>query len=137
MRSPTAKEIWKPMGLRKFSYDINLRLKDRPCAHYICLERFARWTKKKDRLLLVYILSYSFGIETTNTFVHSWRSLENQTRFQTSGAKTLRVGAAHTYMAYQSGSTLPPRGLDGRVYSFQMCLRDILFVQCHDFNRAT
>ena len=88
------------MGLRKFSYDISLRPKDRPCAHYICLERFARWTKKKERLLLAYFLSYSIGIETTNTFVHSWRSLENQTRFQTSGAETLRFGAAHTYMEY-------------------------------------
>ena len=28
-------------------------------------------------------LSYSFGIETTNTFIHSRSSLESHTRFQT------------------------------------------------------
>ena len=55
-------------------------------------------------------LSYSFGIETINTFTHSHSSLENHTRFQTkmgkiytsfqtnTDLKTFPFGAAHTYM---------------------------------------
>ena len=57
-------------------------------------------------------LSYSFGIETINTFTNSRSSLENDTRFQTkngqtvypfsdqNGAKTLSDGAAMTYIGY-------------------------------------
>ena len=35
----------------------------------------------------ILFLSYSFGIETINTFIHSRSSLENQTRFQTKMGK--------------------------------------------------
>ena len=45
-------------------------------------------------------LSYSFGTETINTFVHSRGSLENHTGFQTKTAQTLPFEAAQTYMAY-------------------------------------
>ena len=62
-------------------------------------------------------LSNSFGIETINKFIHSRRSLENHTHFQTKmgkvhtvfrpyGAKTLLFWEAHTYMAY-----IPPQGV--------------------------
>ena len=54
-------------------------------------------------------LSYSFGIEMINTFIHSRSSLKNHTRSQTkmgnlfsdqNDAKTLPDSAAHTYIAY-------------------------------------
>ena len=56
-------------------------------------------------------LSYSFGIETINTFINARGFLENHTRFQTKmgkaypfsdhhGAKPLADGAAHTYIDY-------------------------------------
>ena len=60
-------------------------------------------------------LSYSFGIETINTFIHSRSSLENHTRFQTKMGKVYTRfqtntaqkphpitidGAAHTCIAY-------------------------------------
>ena len=52
---------------------------------------------------MLLFLSYSFGIETTNTFMHS---LENHTRIQTKigqidqkGGKTIPFGAAHTSKA--------------------------------------
>ena len=60
----------------------------------------------KNRTFL--FLSYSFGIETINTFIHSRRSLENQTWFQSQHGqklypfedqkpqKTYTDGAAHT-----------------------------------------
>ena len=35
------------------------------------------------RIRIFHFLSYSFGIETINTFIHSRSSLENHTRFQT------------------------------------------------------
>ena len=55
-------------------------------------------------------LSYSFGVEKTNTFIRSCGSLENHTRFQTvmvkiytrfqtKKANTIPFGAAHTYIA--------------------------------------
>jgi len=55
--------------------------------------------------------SFSFEIETTNTFIHSRCFLENHTQFQTKkgkmylfsdrkGAKTIPFGATHTYMTY-------------------------------------
>ena len=71
---------------------------------------------------LFLFLSYSFGIETIKTFIHSRNSLENHTRFQIkmgkvytrfktkNGAKTLPYGAAHTYMAYIRKHPPPPRG---------------------------
>ena len=53
------------------------------------------------------LLSYSFGIETINMFIHSHSTLENHTRFQTNmgkvytcfQTKTRPGGAAHTYIA--------------------------------------
>ena len=64
-------------------------------------------------------LSYSFEIETKNTFIHSHSSLENYTRFQTKISKmhnrfltekALPFGTAHTYMAYIRKYPLPPGG---------------------------
>ena len=39
------------------------------------------------RIRIFLFLSYSFGIETINTFIHSRSSLENHTRFQTKMSK--------------------------------------------------
>ena len=67
-------------------------------------KRFFKSHVQKSRILL--FLSYTFGIETTNTFMHF---LENHTRIQTKRskvytrfqtihrAKTIPFGAAHTY----------------------------------------
>ena len=60
-------------------------------------------------------LSYSFGIETINTFIHSRNSLENHTRFQTKMDKVYTrfqtFGAAHTYMACTREYTPPGKKL--------------------------
>ena len=56
-------------------------------------------------------LSYSFGIETINTFTNARAFLENHTRFQIkmgkaypfsdqNGVKPVADGAAHTYIDY-------------------------------------
>ena len=53
------------------------------------------------RIPIFLFLSYSYGIETINTLIHSRSSLENHTSFQTKTAqKPLPHGAAHTYIAY-------------------------------------
>ena len=64
------------------------------------------------RIRIFFFLSYSFGIETINTFMHSHSSPEHhhplpnqngQSVYPFSdqnGAKTLPGGAAHTYIAY-------------------------------------
>ena len=74
------------------------------------------------RSVTLLFLFYSFGIETTNTFMNSCSSPENQTRFQTKmskfytrsdqyGTKTIPLGAAHSYMAHMREYSPHPSGL--------------------------
>ena len=50
------------------------------------------------RIRAFLFLSYSFGIETINTFIHSRSSLDNHTRFQDkTRQKSYPLGGAHTY----------------------------------------
>ena len=71
------------------------------------------------RICIVLFLSYSFGIETINTFIHFHSSLENHTRPEQNrqsvylfsdqnGSKTLTDEAAHTYTAYIKQFPPPP-----------------------------
>ena len=68
------------------------------------------------RIRILLFISYSFGTETTNTFIHTRSSLENHTLFQINRAKwtpafrpircknhTLWSGA-YTYMGVSGGS---------------------------------
>ena len=72
------------------------------------LERKQKNSSNPFRIRIFLFLSYSFGIETINTFIQSRSSLENHTRFgqnvhpfsDQKGAKTLPDGAAHTDMAH-------------------------------------
>ena len=73
------------------------------CQHYS--DQKAPPPKKKIsenpfRIRVFLFLSYSFGIETINTFIHSCSSLDNHTRFQHKTAQKsypLGGGGAHTY----------------------------------------
>ena len=47
------------------------------------LEHKQKSSSKPFRIRIFLFLSYSFGIETINRFIHSGSSLENNTRFQT------------------------------------------------------
>ena len=53
------------------------------------------------RIRMFLFLSYSFGIETINTFIHSCGSLDNNTRFQDKTAQKSYPlgggGGSHTY----------------------------------------
>ena len=51
------------------------------------LERETKNSSKAFRIHTFLFRSYSFGIETVNTFTHSRSSLENNTRFQTNLGK--------------------------------------------------
>ena len=74
-------------------------------------------------------LSYSFGIETINTFINTRGFLENHTRFKTkmgkaypfsdqNGVKPVADGAAHTYIDYiREYSPHPPLGKSACVSS--------------------
>ena len=72
------------------------------------------------RICIFLLLSYSFGIETINTFIHSHSTLENHTQFQTKmgkvytcfQTKTWPDGAAHTYIACIR--EYPPGYMDSR-----------------------
>ena len=83
------------------------------------LQRKQKNSPNPFRIHIFLFLSYSFRIETINTFTHSRSSLENHTRFQTcaypfsvqNGPKTLPDGAAHTYIAYLREYSRPPESL--------------------------
>ena len=60
------------------------------------LERKQKNSSNPFRIRIFLFLSYSFGIETINTFIHSRSSLEKHTRFQTNmPQKPYADGAAH------------------------------------------
>ena len=87
---------------------------------YLWLERNQKNSSNPFWIRIFFFLSYSFGIETIKTFIHSRSSLKNQTRFQTkvgkvvypfsdqNRANTLPDGAAHTYIAYKREYPPPP-----------------------------
>ena len=62
-----------------FSHPFSDLASKKLCRHYL------DWnTNKNDFLIYTFLfLSYSFGIDRINTFIHSCSSLENHTRFQT------------------------------------------------------
>ena len=83
------------------------------------LERKQNYYSKPFRIRIFLFLSYSSGIETISTFIHSvvpsktipdsrpkWA--KSVTVFRPKRAKTLLDGAAHTYMAYIRKYPPPP-----------------------------
>ena len=78
------------------------------CHHYLDYNSNKKDFLKSIRIGIFLFLSYSFGTETINTFVHSRISLENHTRFQTKMGKVYTrlqtktaekpFGAAHRYI---------------------------------------
>ena len=76
------------------------------------LECKQRNSSKPFPIRIFLFLSYSFEIETINTFIHSSSSNENRTQFQTKtgkvytrfqtkmAQKSIPDGAAHTFIAY-------------------------------------
>ena len=83
------------------------------------LVRLKLQQKKSHFEFMLHFLSYSFGIETTNTLIHNRSSFVNHTRFQTKTAqKPHPLGVADTFMAYIRES--PP-------VMFQTCFLAYLF----------
>ena len=91
----------------------DLAFRQKLCYHYLDrLERKQKYPSNPFRIRIFLVLSYSFGIETINTFIHSHsfprkpRPIPDQTGENSypfadqKSAKTLLVGAADTYMAY-------------------------------------
>ena len=74
------------------------------------LERKQKNSSNPFRIRIFLFLSYSFGIETVNMFIHSRSSLKNHTQFQTkmgkvytrrqNDAKTLLDRAVYTHIDY-------------------------------------
>ena len=59
------------------------------------------------RICIFLFLSYSFGIETINTFIRSHSSLENHTRFQTKLGKISRFQTKTAQKPYSLGQQIP------------------------------
>ena len=67
------------------------------------------YSSKPFRISIFLFLSYSFGIETINTFIHSRSSLENHTLFQTKMGKV--------YTRFQTKTAQKPYPM-GRTYLY-------------------
>ena len=67
----------------------DLAFRQKLCYHYLVLrlERKQKNSSNPFRIGIFLSLSYSFWIETVNTFIHSRSSLENHTRFETKMGK--------------------------------------------------
>ena len=102
------------------------------------LERKQTNSSKPFRIRIFLFLSYSFGIETINIFLHSRSSRSYHSRFQTKISKVYTrfqtkmaqkpypmPGAAHIYIAYIREYPRPPGGGSSRLYKFcpNLCLR--------------
>ena len=68
------------------------------------LERKQKSSSNAFRIRIFLFLSYSFGIETINTFIHSRSSLENHTRFQT------KMGKVYTRFQTKTAKKTYPMG---------------------------
>ena len=90
------------------------------------------------RIRIFLFLSYSFGIETINTFIHSRSSLENHTRFQTKMGKVYirfetktaqkPFGVAHRYVGeYPPGPDNTNTLLTCSLDVCHVCLRESIF----------
>ena len=60
------------------------------------------------RIRIFLFLSYSFGTETINTFIHSVVSSKTIPVSDQNGAKSLPDGTSHTYMTYMKEYPPPP-----------------------------
>ena len=69
------------------------------------LERKQKNSSNQFRIRIFLRLSFTFGIETINTFIHSWSSIENHTRFQT------KMGKICARFQTNIASPPPPPGL--------------------------
>ena len=72
------------------------------------LERKQKNSSSPFQIRIFLFLSYSFGIETINTFIHSRSSLKNHTRFQTKMGKV--------YTRFQTKTAQKPFSM-GDIYS--------------------
>ena len=75
--------------------------------NYVTITQIRGQTKNSSNPILIRIflfLSYSFGIKTINTFIHSHSSLENQTRFRT------KMGKVNTRFQTKTAQKPDPTG---------------------------
>ena len=114
------KNVISHTGFRTWWWSQNATLHVYITRNYVNIAEIKTATKRFLKIHFeLHFLSYSFGIETTNTLVHKRGSSVNYTRFQTkmgnirsqhlylfsdqNGAKTIPFHSfktAHTYMAY-------------------------------------
>ena len=76
------------------------------------LVRLERKQTNPFRIRIFLFLSYSFGIETINTFIHSRSSPENHTRFQT------KLGKVFT--RFQTKTAKKPYPMGGGAYLYRL-----------------
>ena len=101
-RHPKSIPVFRPV---LWATDLAFRQKLR--YHYLDSVCKQKNSSNAFQIRIFLLLSYSFGIETISTFIHSHSTLENHTWFQTKmvrvytcfQTKTRPGGAAHTYIA--------------------------------------
>ena len=90
----------------------DLAFRQKLCFHYEAVRAQTKYYSNPFPIRIFLFLSYSFGIETINTFIYSVVPSKTIPDFRPkmgsvylfsadqNGAKTLPDGAAHTYIAY-------------------------------------
>ena len=86
------------------------------------LERKQKNSSNPFRIRILLFLSYSFAIETMNTFIHSCNSLKNYIRLQTKMGKVYtrfqtKMGKVYTRSDQNGQSVYPSSDQTGKVYS--------------------
>ena len=97
----------------------DLAFRQKLCHHFLDSVCKQKNSSNAFRIRIFLLLSYSFGIETINTFIHSHSTLENHTRFQTKNGQSIylfsdqnstRWGGSYLYSLYKG---VPPQDLYG------------------------
>ena len=106
------KKIHFPHPFSDLASKIHTRFQTWPLGrNYIIITYIWAQTKNSSntfRIRIFYFPSYSFRIETINTFMHSCSSLENHTRFQTKMSKIyIRFQTRKAQKPYPLGRQIP------------------------------
>ena len=107
------------------------------------LEHEQKNSSNSFQICIFLFLSYSLGIETINTFIHSHSSLENHTRFQTKMSKVYTVfrpkrrknptrwGGPYIYSLYGG---VPPWAISTRQNIIQYIVQLVFLIYTYPLN---
>ena len=129
---PLPHEITDNLARKKKSPALD-HTQDSTCSLYVAVKLRVLFHHHCHRDPMIF-LSYSFEIETINTFIHFRSSLENHTRFQTKTAqKPDPMERQYLYSIYRGVPPPPPPGLEGWRFEKENNLQLSFQISCYLF----